>query len=63
MVSSVAYSVKAVRNDSGWTWDVKVDGRVVASGIATSETSARVSAIRAARDVNKRNESSGLDRP
>jgi hypothetical protein len=61
MVSSVAYSVKAL-GGSSWTWDVKVDGCVVASGIATTETSARVSAIRAADEVNKRRESSGPDR-
>ena len=61
MVSSVSYCVKALPDGSSWSWDVKVDGCVVAGGIATTDTSARVSAIRAAREVNKPSEPSGAE--
>ena len=50
MVSSISYSVAELPGGSSWTWDAKVDGCVVTSGIATTKTSARVSAIRAARE-------------
>jgi hypothetical protein len=50
MVSSISYCVKELPGGSSWTWDVKVDGGAVTSGIATTKTSARVSAIRAARE-------------
>jgi hypothetical protein len=51
MARSISYCIKELPGGgaSSWTWDVKVDGRVVTRGIATTMTSARVSAIRAAR--------------
>jgi hypothetical protein len=53
MVSSLSYRVKALPEGSGWHWEVKVDGSVSASGAAATATLARVSAIRAAHEVNK----------
>jgi hypothetical protein len=63
MVSSISYCLKELPGGSSWSWDVKVDGCVVTSGIAATETSARVSAIRAAREVDECSEPSGAEPP
>jgi hypothetical protein len=54
MASSVSYSVKLLPDCSGWSWAVKADGVVVASGVAATMLSARETAIGTARKVDER---------
>jgi hypothetical protein len=65
MASPISYSVQGLQEGSGWTWKVKVesDGAVIASGFATTEVSARVTAIRAAFEVQKRRGPTDSDQP
>ena len=54
MAKSISYNVQELQDVSGWTWKVKSEGAIIASGFAKTEVSARVTAIRAAFEAQER---------
>jgi len=52
LANSVSYRVKPLR-DGSWSWEVKADGSVVASGVAATMLFARETAVSTACKVDE----------